>query len=334
MGGEVDGPSGAALAGGEAGKDRHNSIAFLYRSLAERGWLAPLAFSNYEIVLMETDGVDPDQGDRIVGRELDHGIPRAIVADRGLQGGPIVKVSLHVDDIMLRRRAADSCIALVEIVDHVVAGADVEHEGVAIRPTPELIITGPAVQRVGAAGDRARGGRGIARGVAVEPIAAIPTIEGVIPALGTAGHGADIAHEGSKPGTGDRESVIPALGSAGHLIGVAEKERRRPGIGQRKGVIPALGTVRHELGITEEVSLRVDAGIVGREGVIPALGTAGHVIGVAGEESRGVVTGIGRRECVIPALAGASYDIGVAVERRRRAVPGIVGREGRRRPHH
>ena len=66
---------------------------------------------------------------------------------------------MHVDEIVLRRRAADSQIALIEIVDHVVAGANVEHELVVVGSAPKLIITGPAIQDVGAAGDRARGGR-------------------------------------------------------------------------------------------------------------------------------------------------------------------------------
>ena len=38
-----------------------------------------------------------------------------------------------------------SRIALVEIVDRVVAGAEVEHKGVVVGPAPKLIITGPAV---------------------------------------------------------------------------------------------------------------------------------------------------------------------------------------------
>jgi hypothetical protein len=65
--------------------------------------------SDDEIGLNEISGVDPDQGDRIGGREVDHGIPRDdIVADRGMQGVPISKaVSMHVDEIVLRRRTAN-----------------------------------------------------------------------------------------------------------------------------------------------------------------------------------------------------------------------------------
>ena len=63
-----------------------------------------LAFSDDEIGLVEIDGVDPDQGDRVSSREMDHGIPRDnIIADIGLQGGPTAKtVSLHVDDVSVQ----------------------------------------------------------------------------------------------------------------------------------------------------------------------------------------------------------------------------------------
>jgi hypothetical protein len=73
----------------------------------------PLASSDDEIGLEKVSGLDPDHGDRISAREVNHGIPRNnIIADHGLQGVPIRKaVSLHVDDIVLRRRAADSRIA-------------------------------------------------------------------------------------------------------------------------------------------------------------------------------------------------------------------------------
>jgi hypothetical protein len=54
-------------------------------------------------------------------------------------------VILQVDDVVLRRCAADLRIALVEVMDYVVAGTDVEHEGVVIGPAPKLIITGPAI---------------------------------------------------------------------------------------------------------------------------------------------------------------------------------------------
>src|SRR5262245_29149153 len=68
---------------------------------------------------------DIRQGDRIGVREMDHGIPIARhthIADRGLQRVPIGKaVSLHVDDIVLRRLDANLMIALVEIGDGVVA---------------------------------------------------------------------------------------------------------------------------------------------------------------------------------------------------------------------
>ena len=62
-----------------------------------------------EIGLKESNLMDPDQFDRIGGREVDHGIPRDIIADRSLQGGPIAKtVGVHVDGVLLRRRVADS----------------------------------------------------------------------------------------------------------------------------------------------------------------------------------------------------------------------------------
>jgi hypothetical protein len=35
---------------------------------------------------------------------------------------------MHVDDVVLGRRAANSRIAVVEVVDRIVAGTDVEHE--------------------------------------------------------------------------------------------------------------------------------------------------------------------------------------------------------------
>ena len=91
--------------------------------------------------------MDPFQGDKIGGREMDHGIPRDdIIADRGMQGVPIRKaISVHVDEIVLRRRAANDEITLIEVFDDVVAGADAENELVVVGSTRDLIITGPAI---------------------------------------------------------------------------------------------------------------------------------------------------------------------------------------------
>src|SRR5262245_41365460 len=70
------------------------------------GWTA----SDDEVGLVEIDGVNPDQGDRIRGREMNHGIPRDdIIVDELLQCVPTRKsISVDVDNIMLRRRTANS----------------------------------------------------------------------------------------------------------------------------------------------------------------------------------------------------------------------------------
>jgi hypothetical protein len=106
-----------------------------------------LAFSDDEIRLKEIGCVDPDQGDRVGARKMDHGIPRNnIIADHRLQGGPGAKaVRVHIDDVVLRRRAADSRIAPVEVVYRVVAGTDAKHEAVVIGSAEKQIITGPAI---------------------------------------------------------------------------------------------------------------------------------------------------------------------------------------------
>ena len=83
-------------------------------------------------------------------------------------------------------------------------------------PSLKLIITRPAVQRVGSAGDRARGARGVELGlaVAVETIVAVPA----------------------------GEAVVPAMGGLVHILGVAVEENSGLGDG-RKGIVSALGRV-------------------------------------------------------------------------------------------
>jgi hypothetical protein len=65
---------------------------------------------------------------------MDYGVPTAVILDHGREGVPVCKaIGMHVDDVVLCRRAADSQIALVEIKDDVVSGAEIELEGVIVR---------------------------------------------------------------------------------------------------------------------------------------------------------------------------------------------------------
>ncbi len=66
-----------------------------------------------EVRRMQVRRLDALQRDRIAGRQVDHGIARAVVADQALQRSPIRKaVVLDVDQIVLGRRAADGCCCL------------------------------------------------------------------------------------------------------------------------------------------------------------------------------------------------------------------------------
>ena len=57
-----------------------------------------------EILCMEISRVDAVQRDRIIGRQVDHGIAGAVVADQALQLGPTCKtVIVNVDSIMAER---------------------------------------------------------------------------------------------------------------------------------------------------------------------------------------------------------------------------------------
>jgi hypothetical protein len=72
------------------------------------------------------------------------------IANCGKQGAPICEaVIMHVDHIVLSRRATHIQIAMVQIVDRVVARAKLKHGVIIIWSTPKLIITRTAVQDVG-----------------------------------------------------------------------------------------------------------------------------------------------------------------------------------------
>jgi hypothetical protein len=80
------------------------------------------ALSYNEVLRMKIRGMNPRQRDRIGRRQVDHRISCAVIADPTFQRRPVcVAVIVHVDYVMLARRAADSLVALVEIVDHVQA---------------------------------------------------------------------------------------------------------------------------------------------------------------------------------------------------------------------
>src|SRR5689334_8593857 len=110
---------------------------------------------------MQIDGLDANEGDRIRGAEINDGVAMAVVADMRLERGKIGNaVPLYPDDVVLGRGTAYGSIAVIEIVDRVVAGGGLEDEAVVVRPAPKLVIAGAAGQGVGAAGDRSGGRRG------------------------------------------------------------------------------------------------------------------------------------------------------------------------------
>ena len=149
-----------------------------------------------EVRRMQVCRLDALQRDRIAGRQVDHGIARAVVADHALQRSPIRKaVVLDVDQIVLGRRAADGAVALTEILDHILARALVEHEDVAVRSAPHLVIAALAVQDVPAARDRTRRGWIVVPGVTNQNVGVRSAREDVVAAMRVAGHGKGIADD-------------------------------------------------------------------------------------------------------------------------------------------
>ena len=75
---------------------------------------------------------------------MDNRVPVAIIVDHGQQGVPVLKaISVHVDQIVLGGRATDSQVALVEIMNGVVTGAQIELEVVIVWSTPKSSLPPP-----------------------------------------------------------------------------------------------------------------------------------------------------------------------------------------------
>jgi hypothetical protein len=152
--------------------------------------------SDDEVRSMEMGGADARESDRIICGEMDNGVSTAVILDHGPQSAPILEaIVVYVDDVVFRRRATDSQVALVEIPNGVVSGAEIELEGVVIRATPKVVKAATAIELIFSAGDRAGGGWRIGFGVPIQELDAATSSEIIISASNVSPYEFSIAKE-------------------------------------------------------------------------------------------------------------------------------------------